>query len=111
MLIVMYSLEQVREALDTEELSDALSKLELYAEEQGIDDVARWARAELRGYDAAEELPEYRDLPATERNVAGRLIFKRRVKLGSSINEAEAHKSAGLELGEPDHLLVSPAGL
>jgi predicted ATPase len=54
----MYTIEQVQSALDRDDLSDALSKLELFAQEQRLDDLLQWAHSELEGYKA--DGPAYR---------------------------------------------------
>lgn len=73
----MYTREEVEAALDTESLSDALYKLERFAEVQGLTELAMWCRHELTGYEdgaSADEFRAYRMLAVEWVDVDGRPI-------------------------------------
>src|SRR5437868_12140362 len=46
----MYSLDEINEALEKDKLSDALYKMERFAREHGLTDLAAWCSWELNGY-------------------------------------------------------------
>lgn len=62
----MYSLSQIRDAIDKEPLSDALYKMEQFARSNNLVDLAEWSKRELHGYDGQdkeeEKIKDYRTI-------------------------------------------------
>lgn len=61
--MALYSFEDVDGVLQSGPLSEGLFRLEQFAENQGNDSLARWAMAELKGWDTiGEQAPDYRKM-------------------------------------------------
>jgi hypothetical protein len=54
----MYSLKEIRSALDNEPLSNALYKMERFAREHELTALAEWCNRELHGYDGSNKAEE-----------------------------------------------------
>lgn len=86
----MYSLTEILRAVDGDSLSDALSKMEIFARSAGMLELSEWARLELNGYQGRPEFGQWAEafrtrdqqlintalsnLPAYRRNVPVQII-------------------------------------
>lgn len=101
----MYSLDEINEALENGKLSDALYKIQRYAQEHELTQLAKWCSWELNGYpngyeeiDQSEEtkIMKYRTIPVEWRDIYGRpmiidpkLAFIQKVPIWIGVAEIE----------------------
>jgi len=110
----MYSLQEVSDSLDGGKLSDALYKLQRFADAQGLKALADWCSRELRGYGGSsqadyEAAKGYRTSVIQWRDILGRPIvahpqmaFVNSVPIWDGVAELEGYTQDGIAYAFPD---------
>jgi hypothetical protein len=103
----MYSLEEVKVALDNEPLSSALYKMDRFARAHNLTDLADWCSRELHGYDGSnkpeeDKNREYRSLAVQWLDIYDRpvrvdpkLSFFSKVPMWIGVSELEGYAEKG----------------
>lgn len=113
----MYSLDEINESLEKDKLSDALYKIQRFAKEQGLTDLATWCSWELTGYPSGQdklseskeqEVREYRYLVVQWKDIYGnsmlidpKLSFIHKVPIYLGITELEGYLGKGFDYSLP----------
>ncbi len=108
----MYSIEDVKDALENEKLSDALFKLENLAERHGLTELAEWCSKELRGYennDRTDEKTRYRLVDVNWRNIygqslnlSGEFVEANKLPMFKGVTILENYEETGMDYTLPD---------
>lgn len=104
----MYSLQEIKSALDRETLSDALYKMERFARANSVNDLADWCKLELHGYDPVhkeerERVTELRSVAVQWRDVFNhpviidpQLSFFSTLPIWAGVSELEPYTETGV---------------
>jgi hypothetical protein len=107
----MYSLDEINEALEKDKLSDALYKMERFAREHGLTDLATWCSWELNGYPSGhgQEDIKHRTVGMQWRDIYGRPMvippefsFIQRVPVWIGVSELEGYVEEGFGYSLPE---------
>ncbi len=110
----MYGFSDVIHALENENLSSALSKLEFFAISEGHGDLATWARQERSGdfsLVSAKDMPKYRNVIVIWRDSQDRMIKIEDHRVGSIYNQAIPESVQELEQKVEEGIRVASPGL
>jgi hypothetical protein len=104
------SLDAVVDALETQPLSAALLKLNIFAEGSGQVDLGQWAIAELNGYPSNETYPSYRNVALQYFDGGGQAIPSLSEQYGSwpilnGVQQLELQFKRGLTIKPPPEVL------
>jgi hypothetical protein len=103
----MYTLKEVKSALDNESLSDALYKMERFARKHDLAELADWCTREQHGYDGSnkpeeDKNREYRSLPVQWLDIYGRpvrvdpkLAFFSKIPMWIGVSDLESYAENG----------------
>lgn len=103
----MHSLENVLNALNSELLSEAILKLELFAKQKELEELHQWAFRELNGY--TDKAPSYREITIVYEDYDGNVTGETRRHLKESVIKLEDAQQEGL-IQSNDEVLKSKLG-